>query len=367
MASNYHMIEYIREGPAALARTLQNNEPAIAQLAARVQRGEFKRVVITGVGSSFTAAVMADPMFRYHATVPVHILPCNEIELYGRRLIDEATLVIVVSRSGERGAVADAISYVLEQGAYGVAMTGFGDSLLAQTARLTLLTAEGPEITFSKTKSVVVCAGLLMRFALALAAPDDSEAVKRNQTLQQSPQMLQRAIEVAEPFWIKQMPELIKHTQVVVAGTGSNLGVALEAGVKIQETTYVATHGDDTINVLYGPLGAVTDKWLTIVLATPQDEQPSKNLLGLIRRFHSHSLAVATPDVNLAGASDYLLQLPEPVDPLLAGLVYLPTMQLLTYYWTLALGMNPDEPTVMREMLEAMLPPGREEPELRVS
>jgi glucosamine 6-phosphate synthetase-like amidotransferase/phosphosugar isomerase protein len=50
---------------------------------------------------------------------------------------------------------------------------------------------------------------------------------------------------------------------------------------------------------------------------------------------------------------------------LLAGLFYLPPLQLLTYYWTLAKGLNPDAPSAMRDVLDAILPPGREEPELR--
>lgn len=367
MSDNYHMIEYIHEDAHALRRTLDANERAIAELAARVHRGEFNRLVITGVGSSFTASVIADPTFRYHATLPVHILPTNEIELYGARLIDAQTLVIVVSRSGERGAVVNAAKYAIERSAHVVAMTGFANSLLAETANQILLTAEGPEITFSKTKSVVACAGLLIRFALALAGADDAEAEKRRGALGRAPDMIDRAIQAVEPLLKSQMPELVKHSQVVVAGTGSNFGVALEAGVKIQETTYVPTHGDDTVNVFYGPLGAITERWLNLVLVTPQDERLSKELLGLIRQFNSHSLAVATPDVNLDGAADYVVKLPEPVDALLAGLVYLPVLQLLTYYWTLALGLNPDEPTVMRAMLNAMLPPGREEPELRVN
>lgn len=365
MSNNYHMIEYIHEEAQALRRTLENNEKAIAELAARVHSGEFKRLVITGVGSSFTAPVIADPTFRFHAPLPVHILPSNEIELYGPRLIDARTLLVVVSRSGERGAVVDAAKYGIRQSARVVAMTGFAESLLAQTAKQTLATAEGPEITFSKTKSVMACAGLLVRLALALSASGDDAAEKRRAALRQAPDMIDGVIKAAEPVLQRQMPDLVKHTQVVVGGTGSNYGVALEAAVKIQETTDVPTHGDNTCNVFYGPLGAISDRWLNVLLVTPQDARLSQELLGMIRKFKSHSLVVATPDVNLNGAADYVVNLPEAVDPLLAGLIYLPVVQILTYYWTLALGMNPDEPVVMRAMLDAMLPPGREEPELR--
>ena len=74
-----------------------------------------------------------------------------ELGYYAPRLVDVQTLVVVVSRSGERGAVVNALADSLQRGAFGVAVTGVADSLLAQTAQLTLLTAEGPEITFPKT------------------------------------------------------------------------------------------------------------------------------------------------------------------------------------------------------------------------
>jgi glucosamine 6-phosphate synthetase-like amidotransferase/phosphosugar isomerase protein len=63
--------------------------------------------------------------------------------------------------------------------------------------------------------------------------------------------------------------------------------------------------------------------------------------------------------------SDFSVRLPLAVDPYLSALVFLPPIQLLAYYWTVARKMDPDSPTSMRAILDAILPPGRQEPELR--
>jgi fructoselysine-6-P-deglycase FrlB-like protein len=63
--------------------------------------------------------------------------------------------------------------------------------------------------------------------------------------------------------------------------------------------------------------------------------------------------------------ADHVLTLPVPVDPLLAALHYLLPLQLLAYEWAVARGLNPDTPKSMRAILDAVLPPDREEPELR--
>jgi len=365
VSNTYHMIGYIREGPEALHRTLQANEAAIQSIASRVRTHDIQRVIVTGIGSSYTAAVMAAPVFRYHCPLPAHIMSSPEMGYYASRLVDERTLVIAVSRSGERDVVINALTDSVERGAFGVAVTGVAESLLAQNAQLAMVTGEGPEITFPKTKSVIACAGLLMRLGLALARSDDGEASERLRTLRSTPRSIERVVKVTEPAIQALMPKIEGYEPVAIVGTGSNYGVAIEGAMKIQEAAYVATRYDTTDGLLNGPVGALTARWLVVPLITVHDVGLSQELLRVVRKFGAHSLCVSEPDLELEGVADHVLTLPEPADPLLAALVYLPPLQLLTYYWTLARNMNPDVPTAMRAILDAVLPPGRQEPELR--
>jgi len=365
MSDSYHMIGYIREGPDALHRTLQANEGAIQSLAGRVRAHDIQRVIVTGIGSSYTAAVMAAPLFRYHCPLPAYIMSSPELGYYASRLVDERTLVIAVSRSGERAMVVNALTDSVERGALGVAVTGVAESLLAQNAQLTLVTGEGPEITFPKTKSVIACAGLLMRLGLALARPEDEEAAERLRTLRSAPRSIKRVVTAIEPAVQVLVPRIEGCEPVAIVGTGSNYGVAIEGAMKIQEAAYVTTRYDTTDGLLNGPVGALTDKWLVVPLITAHNVGLSQELLRVVRGFGAHNLCIHEPNLELAGFADHVLTLPEPADPLLAALVYLPPLQLLTYYWTLARNMNPDVPTAMRAILDAVLPPGREEPELR--
>jgi glucosamine--fructose-6-phosphate aminotransferase (isomerizing) len=363
MAEKYHMIDYIHEGGEALRRTLVSNEEAVQSIVTRVNRDGIERVIIAGVGSSHTAAMMTAPLFRYHSRLATHVIPATEIGHYTSRLVDEKTLVVVVSRSGERSWVVNALRDAVARGAFGVAMTGVGDSLLAQSGELVLLTGEGPEITFPKTKSVIACAGLLMRLALALAMPDDREAAERLTALRAMPQVIQRCVERIEPEVQALMPAVRGHEIAMIGGTGSNYGVALEAAVKVQEAAYVVCLSDDTGNLLHGSLGPLSAKWLVIPLVSAYDLQLSKEFLRLVGQLGAHRLSIVEPGLDLEGETEYVLTLPDRVDSLLAALVFLPPIQLLTYYWTLANGRNPDSPDVMNILLKAFLPPGREEPD----
>jgi glucosamine 6-phosphate synthetase-like amidotransferase/phosphosugar isomerase protein len=282
--------------------------------------------------------------------------------VYTEQLIDEKTAVVMVSRSGERNWVVEGLKAAIRKGALGVAMTGVPGSLLAQSAQVELITGEGQEITFPKTKSVITCAGLMMRLALELAAPGDPAAAGRLAALRAAPQAIRRAVEATEPQVRERMPFIEKHTTLVVSGTAGNFGVALEAAIKVQEAAYVPTLSDDTGNMLHGPLGPFEASWLVVPLVGEWDLELSRELLALAGKFGAHRMPLAAPGLEFGGLAEEVIHLPEPADPLLAGLVYLPPMQLLTYYWTLALRRNPDAPDAMGLILEAILPPGRVEP-----
>ena len=308
---------------------------------------------------------MATPILRYHSPYPVHILPASELMYYIPRLVDKHTLVVAVSRSGERGQVVDALKDSAQQGALGVAMTGVSDSLLAQSGQLTLLTSEGPEITFPKTKSVTACTGLLMRLALLLAGAGDTEAKNCLNALRTVPEVIKHTLGVVENEIRALIPAISSQKVAIIVGTGSNHGVALEAAMKIQETAYILTFSDETGNLLHSGLGVVNPEWLNILLITNRDLALSKRALKLIGEFGAHRLSIVEPGLDLEALSEYVLTLPERVDPFLAALIYLLPIQLIAYYWAVGRGLNPDAPASMHATLAAVLAPDRKEPELR--
>lgn len=364
MPAPHHMLGYIRESPQALRCTLADNEAPVGETAARAAERGIERVIVFGTGSSFTAAMMAAPAFRYHCPLPVYVLPASEVVDYAPRLLDERSLAVGVSRSGERRQVVDAMAECAARGALCVSMTGTSDSLLAQSGDIALLTSEGPEITFPKTKSVVAGAGLLMRLALALGTQDD-EGAARLGALNAMPRDLELTLEAIERQLPDLMPSLVAHTSVLISGTGSNYGTALEGAMKIAESAYVPVCSNDTGNLLHGAVGVLTQQWLTILLVTRRDLEVSRRTLDLVGKFGTHRLSIVEPGPDLAGLTDYSLQLPLAADPFLAALPYLLPLQLIAYHWAVARGLDPDAPGSMQATLAAILAPGRQEPELR--
>jgi glucosamine--fructose-6-phosphate aminotransferase (isomerizing) len=363
MSQSYEMIRYIREGPDALRRTLEASEVPVLSLARRVRETGIQRMFLTGIGSSYTAAMMALPVFRYHCPLPTYVLSGPEMSCYASRLVDGQTLVIAVSRSGERGVVVSTLTEAVQRGALGVALTALPESLLAQKAQVCLVTAEGREITWPKTKSVVAATGLLMRLGLALAEPDDKEAADRLAVLRSVPQAMQDTLKATEAGVQDLVSETCKRQLVAVVGTGGNYGAAIEGAMKIMEASSVSTRFDSTDGLLSGPVGGTDWRWLVLPLVTAVDLQLARELLRVTRELGAHTLAISAPGLDLSGLAHHVLTLPVVPDPLLEALLYLPPLQLLAYYWTVARGMNPDAPASKKAILDALLPSGRQEPD----
>ena len=363
--ADYHMLGYIHESPAALRATLQENQNDIRKIAAMACEKQINKVVLSGLGSSYTSAIMAMPLFQRFCRYPTVVINSEETAYYAERWIDAHSLVVVVSRSGERGAVVDTLNLANRKGGLGVAVTGMADSLLAQNSTLSLITREGAEITFPKTKSVTACTGVLMRLALELVDENDQAAWGYLNQLDAIPGLQQAAIQALEPQLKELLPSIKGCKLLNVAGTCSNHGVALEAAIKVQEASFIPTRGDSTAGLLQGPVGALNEDWLVMVLVMKEDLTLSIELLKLVRQFGARSMAVFPQGLAMQEYCDHALVIPQPVDPYLAALIYLPAIQLLTYYWTVERGMNPDAPSSMDSILKSILPPGRQEPELK--
>ncbi len=362
MIHNYHMIDYIHQVPDVLEKTLSANNDSMRRIADKVRQKAIRKVIISGVGSSYTAGMIVAPIFMKCSQLPVYILPSTEISPYLDGFIDDHTLVVAVSRSGERGWVVDSFNEAMRRGAMGVAVTGTANSLLAQSTSEVLLAQEGIESSFPKTKSVVTHAGLLAYLAVALASPGDGDAARVSKELFGVPGAIQAVLKACEPQVQALMPVLQGFKNLMMAGTMGNYGVALEGTLKLQEASGVVVVGNETGNMLHGPWGMLSPDWLLTLLVTQYDLELSRINLHLAGKIGVKRLAIAEQGINLGSLVEHQITLPVNPDPFMAGMVFLPVVQLLTYYWAVTNGLDPDSPAYSGDVLEAMLPEGRQEP-----
>lgn len=363
LTKTYRMLDFIREQPDAVANTLAAVQARAPELRDAVESGRFDQVIVAGLGSSYTASQMASPLLRRCFPISVFVTVATEVGLDAGLNLGPRSLVLLVSRSGERGAIVDALTTAKAAGATCMAVTAVESSLLAEAADFVIVTGEGPESAYAKTKSVTAAAAALMQLGVALDPAGDEAAGRRAQALADVPRLLTTSVEDAEQGIGLVSEWLDSHRLALVTGTAGNQGVAMEAALKLQEAAGVVTEWEETGSALHGAISILDASWLYVSLVTRADQELHRSVLGLAGRFGANRLCVAELGVMVEECSDALIRVPEAGDPLIAPLLFLPPVQLLTYQLALARGRNPDEPPFADVMLQAMLPPGRSEPD----
>ena len=360
------MLDFIREQPEAVANTLESVRGRIPEFRDILERHAVDQVIVAGLGSSYTASQMASPLLRRCLAAPVFVTVATEIGPDAGLKLGPHSLVLLVSRSGERGAIVDALTTAKAAGATCIAVTAVESSLLAQEADFVVVTGEGPESTYAKTKSVMATAAALMQLGVALDSAEGEASGRLAQALANVPQLVATSIEDAERDIGLVSEWLTSHRMALVTGSAGNQGVAMEAALKLQEAAGVVTEWDATGSALHGAVSILDASWLYVGLVTRTDQDLHRSVLGLAGQFGAGRLCVVEPGVTMEEHSDALIHVPEAADPLIAPLLFLPPVQILTYQLALARGRNPDEPPFADVMLQAMLPPGRSEPDWRL-
>lgn len=361
--TRYRMLEYVREQPEAVTRTLHGVELKLDELASLIARTQPRRMVVAGFGSSYTAAQIAAPVFRHYAPVPTTVTVASDIGLDPSIKVDRDTLAFLVSRSGERGLLSAAVDRLRAAGATCVAITGAPDSLLARQSDLVISTSEGPEAAYPKTKSVAAAAAALIRVALALDPVRGPDWTRTTEALSGVPAQLRVAGAKSEEVLQDLGGWLAEHRNILVCGTGGNFGVAHEGALKVQETAGLASAWDNSGDALHGALGVLDPSWLVVGLATTNDIDLHRRLFELVGQFDGHRLSVVPAGLALSGLADVIIEVPSAGDVFVQPLLALSSVQLLAYYAALARGLDPDQPTFADKMLAAMLPAGRNEPD----
>jgi glucosamine--fructose-6-phosphate aminotransferase (isomerizing) len=200
---------------------------------------------------------------------------------------------------------------------------------------------------------------------LALADPEDQAVKAALACLRNTPSDFQKSLEACELQVQALLPQIKAFSLMLMGGTLGNYGVALEGALKMQEASGLTVVGNETGNMLHGPWGVIGAGWLVALLVSPYDRALCEKTLGLAGKTGARRLVITEPGVDVQAYAEHVITLPVKTDVFLSGLIYLAPVQLLTYYWAVANGLDPDSPANMQAILDAMLPAGRQEPEMR--
>jgi glutamine---fructose-6-phosphate transaminase (isomerizing) len=348
-----YMSKEIHEQPQAVADTLLDRRGPGGELILDEMRlgadelRDIDKVFIVACGSSYHAAMVAKYAIEHWVKVPAEVDIASEFR-YRDPVLNERTLCVGVSQSGETLDTSEAMREAARLGARLLVVSNVVDSSMARAADGVLYTRAGPEIGVASTKchlaqiAALELLGLYLAQTMGTLPPDEITRVlgAMEALPDQVSTALARAGDVDEVA-----AKLTDARDFFFLGRHVGFPVALEGALKLKELAYLRAEGYPAGELKHGPIALIEPGTVVVGIATrnPLWEKMLSNIAEVHSRGATVVLLAEDGDEESAAAADHVLWVP-PTDPLLAPVVGVVPLQQLAYRLARLHGHDPDRP-----------------------
>lgn len=348
---DHFMLKEIHEQPEVIARILgariQEGEALAGLSWAAGDPADVQKIWITACGTAYHAGLVGRIMFERLAAAPAEAAYAHELR-YADPLIDDRSLTLAVSQSGETADTLAAARLARRRGSRLLALTNVVGSSLAREADEVLYTWAGPEISVASTKAylAMLVGECLLAIRLGRArgviGPGRERALVNE--LRTLPDKAAAVLADQEPLR-RLAAELAEASNAYYIGRGLDYATAMEGALKLKEISYIHAEAMPAGELKHGTLALVAEGTPVVAAATQQGVY-AKTLLGLqeVKARGALTAAVAyEDDEEIGSAADRVLRVPRTADLLSPILAALP-LQLLAYHTARLLGRDIDQP-----------------------
>ena len=349
----HFMLKEIMEEPDAIRRTisprLKGGRIALDDLTLTRQELEaFSRICIIACGSSYHVGVIGKYNIEKLARIPVEVTLASEFR-YCDPLVDEKTLVLVISQSGETLDTMAAMREAKARGARVLSIVNVVGSSIARESDDVFYTWAGPEIAVATTKAFSTQLVLLDMLALYFAdllgriAPERYQAlVDEISRLPEKMEAILRDCKSIQHF----ASQYFNHDSIFFIGRNLDYALGLEGSLKLKEISYIHSEAYASGELKHGTISLVEQGTLVVALSTysPLFDKAMSNVVEVkARGAQVLALTTARHRAEMEKNADAILTIPETEDMCLPPLGVLPP-QLLAYYMALQRGCDIDKP-----------------------
>jgi glucosamine--fructose-6-phosphate aminotransferase (isomerizing) len=358
----HFMLKEIYEQPRAVRDTVQgrislDTGRVFLDEMKNITESDFKRftsIKIAACGTSWHAGLAGKYMVEQLARITVDVDYASEFR-YRDPVLDENTLLLVISQSGETADTIAALREAKERGAKVLAVCNVQGSMIMREADGAILTHAGPEIGVASTKAFTSQMIALYLFGLYLGqlrgVLKEEQAKHHAQQLAELPVKIEHLLNESDN--VEELSkEFFRSTDFLYLGRGINFPVALEGALKLKEISYIHAEGYPAGEMKHGP-NALIDERLPVVFINTREEG---NRASEIRYEKTHSnivevkaregvvLSILNEDDSMsARVSDHVIEIPQASDLLSPILAVIP-LQLLAYHIAVRRGCDVDQP-----------------------
>ena len=357
----HYMLKEIYEQPRAVRDTTLGR---VSQTTGRVYLDEmeiseaefrqFTSIKAIACGTSLHAAMAGKYMLEELARIPVEIDYASEFR-YRDPILDDKTLVIAISQSGETADTIAAVRESKEKGAKILSICNVQGSMLTRESHGTVLTHAGPEIGVASTKAFTSQMTVLYLLALYLGQQrgvlSQEESLKHVRALNGLPVKLETLLGCDDRIE-KFAREFHRAQDFLYLGRGINFPIALEGALKLKEISYIHAEGYPAGEMKHGPNALIDEELPVVVIATRDEasdasklryEKTLSNMVEVKSRDGKVIAIVTEGDTEAREIADHVIEVPQGSD-LISPILSIVPLQLLAYHIGVRRGCDVDQP-----------------------
>ncbi len=348
----FYMEKEIMEQPEAIKATLAPRyvDGRISLEADGVPDDVLKnceRVCVVACGTAMHAGLVAQSLIRSILRMHMDVEYASEF-MYMDPVIDDKTLVLAISQSGETIDTLEALKYARSQGAKSIAVINVKGSSIARESDYVMYTYAGPEIAVASTKAyttqMAALFALIGRMAVVRGAFNEEQEKAFVDALMQAPDAIQQVLDRKEEMH-HIARGLLEAKDAFMLGRGLDYAILLEGALKLKEVSYIHTEAYASGELKHGTIALITEKTPVVALVT--QERVRDKELSNIREVQSRgaSVVVLVKDgIDLTDADyTHVFTLPA-MDDMAMAFPASAALQLLAYYVSMDRGLDVDKP-----------------------
>ena len=348
----HFMMKEICEQPKAVRDTIapriRNGRVVLDDITLTAEQlKSFTKICIVACGTAYHVGVVAKYAFEELLRIPVEVDVASEFR-YRKPIIDERTLMIIISQSGETADTLAALREAKRAGCRVLSIVNVVGSTIANESDDVIYTWAGPEISVASTKAYSTQLAVIYLLALyigeKLGRLSAEELDRYIAELQQIPELIEKMLAHKENIQFF-ASRYFNAGDMYFIGRNVDYAASLEASLKLKEISYIHSEAYAAGELKHGPISLIEDGTLVIALAT--DGRLFDKMMSNIREVKARGavvLGLATEDrTEIAGQTDMVFYIPKISPFMLPSLSVIP-MQLFAYYVASMKGCDIDKP-----------------------
>lgn len=328
----HHTLKEIDEQKLSIVKAY-NQEEARMKKFLRILRAA-KNVYIVGSGTSYHSALVAKHVFGMYAKMRVEAVMSSESK-YVLSFLDEDSVVIAISQSGETADVLDSVRLAKSQGVKVLSIVNVTTSSLARMSDAFLGTNSGPEIGVAATKSFT--AQLIIIYALADRLCRGKLGLDKEKLIHAVDNVLSNKSTIE-----KLAQELKNNKDLYLLGRSLHYPIALEGALKVKELAYVHAEGIAAGELKHGPL-ALMEKNTIVMILNPHDTT-FNDTISNAHEIKARGATVVGLSDRKEDVYDYWIPIPALSEEAFYPIVEVIPLQFLAYYLAVGKNIDPDYP-----------------------